>query len=315
MSAAPEARQSRAERPAPIRDRVDGVLLLDKPKGLSSNHAMLTARRLLGAAKAGHGGTLDPMASGLLPILFGEATKFAHDLLEADKTYAATLRLGETSSTGDAEGTLTPTGASLPAEAALKTVLDRFIGAIAQRPPMHSALKHQGRPLYEYARSGIEIERALREVTIHRIDLLNAEGDTAQIRVVCSKGTYVRTLAGDIGEAAGCGAWLSDLRREAVDTLTLDSAVSLEQLEALPLAERRAWLAPLDRLLQRLPRIELDTESALRLCQGQRLRVAPRTDSSPERVRVYHADRLLGVAILEAGVLISQRLIAAPADC
>lgn len=315
MSAASEARQSRAERPAPIRDRVDGVLLLDKPKGLSSNHAMLTARRLLGAAKAGHGGTLDPMASGLLPILFGEATKFAHDLLEADKTYAATLRLGETSSTGDAEGTLTPTGCSLPTEPVLRAALDRFIGVIAQRPPMHSALKHQGRPLYEYARSGIEIERALREITIHRIDLLDAEGDTAHIRVVCSKGTYVRTLAEDIGEAAGCGAWLSDLRREAVDTLTLDSAVSLEALEALPLAERRAQLAPIDRLLQRLTRIELDSESAQRLSQGQRLRVAPRTDSSPERVRVYHADRLLGVAMLEAGVLISQRLIAAPADC
>lgn len=315
MSAASEARQSRADRPAPVRDRVDGVLLLDKPKGLSSNHAMLTARRLLGAAKAGHGGTLDPMASGLLPILFGEATKFAHDLLEADKTYAATLRLGETSSTGDAEGTLTPTGGSLPAEPVLRAALDRFIGVIAQRPPMHSALKHQGRPLYEYARSGIEIERALREITIHRIDLLHVEADTAHIRVVCSKGTYVRTLAEDIGEAAGCGAWLSDLRREAVDMLTLDSAVSLEALEALPLAERRAQLAPLDSLLQRLTRIELDSESALRLSQGQRLRVAPRTDSSPERVRVYHADRLLGVAMLEAGVLISQRLIAAPAAC
>lgn len=315
MSAASEARQSRADRPAPVRDRVDGVLLLDKPKGLSSNHAMLTARRLLGAAKAGHGGTLDPMASGLLPILFGEATKFAHDLLEADKTYAATLRLGETSSTGDAEGTLTPTGGSLPAEPVLRAALDRFIGVIAQRPPMHSALKHQGRPLYEYARSGIEIERALRQITIHRIDLLHAEADTAHIRVVCSKGTYVRTLAEDIGEAAGCGAWLSDLRREAVDMLTLDSAVSLEALEALPLAERRAQLAPLDRLLQRLTRVELDSESALRLSQGQRLRVAPRTDSSPERVRVYHADRLLGVAMLEAGVLISQRLIAAPAAC
>lgn len=315
MSAAHEARLPRAQRPAPIRDRVDGVLLLDKPRGLSSNHAMLTARRLMGAAKAGHGGTLDPLASGLLPVLFGEATKFAHDLLEADKTYLATLRLGETSSTGDAEGTLTPTGGSLPDEPALRAALDRFTGVITQRPPMHSALKHQGRPLYEYARSGIEIERALREVTIRSLELLRAEGNTAQIRVACSKGTYVRTLAEDIGEAAGCGAWLADLRREAVDSLLIGEAVSLEQLEALPLAERRAQLAPLDRLLQRLQQIELDAEAARRLTQGQRLRVAPRTDSLPERVRVYHADRLLGVAMFEAGVLIPERLIAAPADC
>jgi len=315
VSAAHEARLPRAQRPAPIRDRVDGVLLLDKPRGLSSNHAMLTARRLMGAAKAGHGGTLDPLASGLLPVLFGEATKFAHDLLEADKTYLATLRLGETSSTGDAEGTLTPTGGSLPDEPALRAALDRFTGVITQRPPMHSALKHQGRPLYEYARSGIEIERALREVTIRSLELLRAEGNTAQIRVACSKGTYVRTLAEDIGEAAGCGAWLADLRREAVDSLLIGEAVSLEQLEALPLAERRAQLAPLDRLLQRLQQIELDAEAARRLTQGQRLRVAPRTDSLPERVRVYHADRLLGVAMFEAGVLIPERLIAAPADC
>ena len=315
MSAVPEARLSRAQRPAPIRERIDGVLLLDKPRGLSSNQAMLTARRLLGAAKAGHGGTLDPMASGLLPVLFGEATKFAHDLLEADKTYLATLRLGETSSTGDAEGTLTPTGRSLPDERALRAALDRFTGLVTQRPPMHSALKHQGRPLYEYARSGIEIERALREVTIHKLELLSIEGDTAQIRVACSKGTYVRTLAQDIGEAAGCGAWLADLRREAVDTLLINDAVSLERLEGLPLAERRARLTPLDRLLRRLPQIELDAEAARRLTQGQRLRVAPRTDSLPERVRVYHADRLLGVAMLESGVLIPERLVAAPADC
>ena len=315
MSAVPEARLSRAQRPAPIRERIDGVLLLDKPRGLSSNQAMLTARRLMGAAKAGHGGTLDPMASGLLPVLFGEATKFAHDLLEADKTYLATLRLGETSSTGDAEGTLTPTGRSLPDERALRAALDRFTGLVTQRPPMHSALKHQGRPLYEYARSGIEIERALREVTIHKLELLSIEGDTAQIRVACSKGTYVRTLAQDIGEAAGCGAWLADLRREAVDTLLINDAVSLERLEGLPLAERRARLTPLDRLLRRLPQIELDAEAARRLTQGQRLRVAPRTDSLPERVRVYHADRLLGVAMLEAGVLIPERLVAAPADC
>mgnify|MGYP006271735665 FL=1 len=304
-----EARQPRPPRQAVVRDRVDGVLLLDKPKGLSSNHAMLAARRLLGAAKAGHGGTLDPMASGLLPVVFGEATKFAHDLLDADKTYLATLRLGETSTTGDAEGVITPTHASPPDESGMRAALQRHVGRLLQRPPMHSALKHQGRPLYEYARSGVEIEREAREVLIRSIDLLSFSGATAMLRVVCSKGTYVRTLAEDIGRTAGCGAWLSDLRREAVDTLTLERAVTLDQLEALPLAGRRASLAPLDRLLQQLRRVELDTASALRFSQGQRLRLMPRTDAVPERVRVYHADRLLGVALLDAGVLISQRLI------
>lgn len=312
MSAASAVQQPRAARAAIPRDPIDGVLLLDKPRGLSSSQAMLVCRRLLGAAKAGHGGTLDPMASGLLPILVGEATKFAHDLLDADKTYAATLHLGQTSTTGDAEGQIVATGKALPTEAELVAALQRFEGPIAQRPPMHSALKHQGRPLYDYARSGLDVERATRTVTIHRIDLLAVEGELVRLRVRCSKGTYIRTLAEDIGEAAGCGAWLSDLRREAVESLSLENGVSLDGLEALDLAERRKRLMPLDALLQRLPVVELDATAALRLVQGQRLRLAPRTDSPPQRVRVVHANRLLGVAMLDGGVLISQRLIAAP---
>jgi tRNA pseudouridine55 synthase len=310
VNAPHEVRASRTPRPAPVRDRVDGVLVLDKPKGLSSNHAMLAARRLMGAAKAGHGGTLDPMASGVLPIVFGEATKFAHDLLDADKTYLATLRLGETSTTGDAEGVLARTHVSPPDEAGLRAAIERFVGPILQRPPMHSALKHQGRPLYEYARNGVDIEREARPVVVHSIDLLSLSGDLLSVRVVCSKGTYIRTLAQDIGESAGCGAWLFDLRREAVDSLTLAQSVSLDQLEAFTLSERRATLAPLDGLLQRLRRVDLDHALALRFSQGQRLRLMPRTESAPERVRVYQADRLLGVAMLDAGVLISQRLIA-----
>lgn len=309
MSAASAVQQPRAASP---RDPIDGVLLLDKPRGLSSSQAMLVCRRLLGAAKAGHGGTLDPMASGLLPILVGEATKFAHDLLDADKTYAATLHLGQTSTTGDAEGQIVITGNALPTEPELVSALQRFEGPIAQRPPMHSALKHQGRPLYDYARSGVDVERATRTVVIHRIDLLVFEGEFVRLRVSCSKGTYIRTLAEDIGEAVGCGAWLSDLRREAVDSLSLDNGVSLDALEALDLVERRKRLMPLDSLVQRLPIVELDAAAALRLTQGQRLRLAPRTDDPPQRVRVVHANRLLGVAMLDGGVLISQRMIAAP---
>lgn len=311
MSAA-SAVQPRAARPASPRDPIDGVLLLDKPRGLSSSQAMLVCRRLLGAAKAGHGGTLDPMASGLLPILVGEATKFAHDLLDADKTYAATLHLGQVSTTGDAEGQISATGKALPTEEALVSALRRFEGPIAQRPPMHSALKHQGRPLYDYARSGLEVERAPRTVTVHQIGLLAFEGEFVRVRVRCSKGTYIRTLAEDIGAALGCGAWLADLRREAVESLSLENGVSLDTLQALDLAERRQQLMPLDSLLQRLPALELDAAAALRLAQGQRLRLAPQTDSPPQRVRVIHANRLLGVAVLEGGVLISQRLIAAP---
>ncbi len=314
MSAADEARVSRAPRPAPVRDRIDGVLVLDKPKGLSSNHAMLAVRRLMGAAKAGHGGTLDPMASGVLPIVFGEATKFAHDLLDADKTYLATLRLGETSTTADAEGKISKTNVALPDEAGLRAVIERFVGPILQRPPMHSALKHQGRPLYEYARDGVTIEREARPVIIHSIDLLSVSDDLLTLRVVCSKGTYIRTLAEDIGASAGCGAWLYDLRREAVDSLTLAQSVSLDQLEGLALSARRATLAPLDALVQRLRRVDLDHALALRFSQGQRLRLMPRTDSASERVRVYDGSRLVGVAMLDAGVLISQRLIASPTN-
>ena len=292
------------------RERVDGILLLDKPIGVSSNQAMMTARRLLAAAKAGHGGTLDPMATGLLPILFGEATKFAHDLLDADKTYAATLRLGQTSTTGDAEGVIADTGRALPDRSKLTETIARFTGRLSQRPPMYSALKHQGRPLYDYARSGIEVERAAREVVIHAIELLDFDGLTAQLRVRCSKGTYIRTLVADIGDAAGCGAWLTALRREAVDSMTIERAISLETLDALTVDLRRAWLAPIDALLHGLAAIELGTAEAVRFAHGQKLRVAPHSDAPASRVRVYGSGRLLGVAALEQGVLIPQRLIA-----
>ncbi|MFM2446927.1 MAG: hypothetical protein RI936_1374 [Pseudomonadota bacterium] len=295
----------------PRGDAVDGVLLLDKPAGLSSNHALQRARRLLGAAKAGHGGTLDPMATGLLPLAFGNATKFSADLLEADKTYEATLQLGVVTDTGDAEGVVT---ARMPVQVSGEDLIEacaHFTGQIEQVPPMHSALKRDGRPLYELARAGIEVERAPRRVHIHALELLafDAASATARVRVACSKGTYVRVLAQDIGARLGCGAHLVALRRERTGRLDLDQAVTLEQLEAAPLAERRALLARPDALLASLPAVDLDAALAARLLLGQRLAIG---SALRGRVRVYgHENELLGTAqIDERGVLAPERLIA-----
>src|SRR5574343_735181 len=199
--------------------QVDGVLLLDKPLGMTSNDALQKARRLFSAAKGGHTGTLDPLATGLLPLCFGEATKFSADLLDADKTYEAVLKLGVTTDSGDAEGSVVATAEVNVDATQIADVLRQFTGDIQQIPPMHSALKRDGRPLYELARQGIEVEREARAVTIHRIDLLAFAGDRLQIRVACSKGTYIRVLAADIGQALGCGAHLAGLRRSGVGGL------------------------------------------------------------------------------------------------
>lgn len=295
------------------RDAIDGVLMLDKPLGLSSNDALMRARRLLNARKAGHGGTLDPLATGLLPLLFGEATKFAHDLLGADKVYLAELALGVVTDTGDAEGQVLARASVTCDEPALRAALRRFIGDIEQVPPMHSALKRAGRPLYEYARAGIEIERSARPVVIHSIDLLACEGERATIRVACGKGTYIRTLAADIGAALGCGAHLASLRREQVGMLRLDDAIGLAELEALTPAGRLARLQPLDALLTDMPVRSLDDTLAARFLNGQRLRLDADSTSSyaGHRVRVYHQTRLLGIATLVDGRLAPQRLIAA----
>ncbi|MCO5108302.1 MAG: tRNA pseudouridine(55) synthase TruB [Burkholderiaceae bacterium] len=293
------------------REPVDGILLLDKPRGLTSNDALVRARRLLNARKAGHGGTLDPMATGLLPLLFGEATKFAHDSLDADKTYLAELALGVATDTGDAEGRVVaerPVGCD---EAAFRAAAGVFVGEIEQVPPMHSALKRGGRPLYEYARQGVTLERAARRVTIRSIETLAFSGSHARIRVHASKGTYIRTLAADIGERLGCGAHLAGLRRERVGALSVDDALTLEALEALDPAARRARLAPADALLAGLPRVELDAAGEARFLHGQKLRApASLGGSEGARVRVYGARRLLGVATLHAGALVPQRLVA-----
>ncbi len=291
------------------RDRINGVLLLDKPGGMTSNAALQTARRLLNAAKAGHTGTLDPMATGLLPLTFGEATKFSADLLNADKSYRATLQLGTTTSTGDADGTVLETRSVAVTSADVDAVLSRFVGTIEQVPPMHSALKRDGRPLYELARAGAEVERAPRRITVHRLALIEHRGDAVVVDVDCSKGTYVRVLAEDIGRVLGCGAHLSALRRTRAGRLSVDDAVSMSALEAMTLEERRARLLPEDELLASLATVRLDDAHTERFRQGQRLAL----DAEPRghRVRVYGGtNELLGTAtISEWGVVEPERLV------
>lgn len=281
---------------------VHGVLLLDKPTGMSSNLALQKARRLFSAAKAGHTGTLDPLASGLLPLCFGDATKFAADLLDADKTYEAELRLGQTTDTGDAEGQVLkemPCNVSL---AQVEAVLPRFRGAIRQVPPMYSALKRDGKPLYELARKGIEVEREARDICIHALELLDLCGVLLKLRVKCSKGTYIRVLAEDIGAALGCGAHLTALRRTEVGSLRLQAARTLEQLEAVVEDTRESLLAPVDTLLQSLPPFTLVEGMAERFSHGNPVALTGMTAKAGIALRVYGpAGELLGLGEVRTG--------------
>ena len=289
------------------RRRIDGVLLLDKPAGLSSNAALQRAKRLYQADKAGHTGTLDPLATGLLPICFGDATKFAHALLDADKTYIAVLRLGMTTTTGDAEGEVVQTLPVTSSRDDVEAVLRRFLGCIAQVPPRYAALKRDGRSYYEYARQGIEIVRHPRPVEIHELALLAWRETELELRVRCGKGTYIRALAEDIGVALGCGAHLSALARTASGNFTLDDALTLEALEQRPLVARDAALLPVDALVTALARLDLDRGDAARLANGQSLTQAGVGDGM---VRVYAAGIFAGVATVAGGVLRAQRLVA-----
>ena len=274
------------------RHRLDGVLLLDKPVGPSSSAALQAVKRLLGAQKAGHAGTLDPMASGLLPLLFGEATKFAQFGLDAAKEYVADVRLGVATDTGDAEGRETVRSAVDVDDERLAQALARFRGRIEQVPPMYSALKHEGQPLYALARAGQTVARQPRQVTVHALELLQRSPDQLRLRILCSKGTYVRQLAVDLGEALGTAAHLEALRRTAVGRLRLDQAVSLDDLQALGEEGRRAWLLPADRLLEHLPRVELDEPLAARFLQGQAVHPG---SARPGPCRVYAGGMLLGI--------------------
>ena len=288
---------------------VDGLLLVDKPAGASSNAILQRVRRLFRARKAGHGGTLDPLASGLLPVLFGDATKFADQVLGSRKVYLATLELGVTTTTGDAEGEPVerlPVGID---RRDVDEVLPRFLGFQHQTPPMYSALKHQGRPLYQLARKGESVERASREIEIRALDCLSFDPPKLVLRVDCSKGTYVRVLAEDIGRALGTGAHLAALRREAAGELTLDAAVTLEQLESLDEAGRDRHLLPLERLVRNVPRVDLGQEAAVAFGHGKSLSIEGLVAG---RWAVFGpAGRFLGVGEVEdPGRLLPRRLLA-----
>ncbi len=300
---------------ASVRRAVHGVLLLDKPLGLSSHTALKLAQRVFQAEKAGHAGTLDPLATGLLPICFGAATKFSQFSLDADKRYTATLQLGATTTTGDREGeVLLERPVDVDAER-LAVVCAAFTGRIAQQPPMYSALKHAGKPLYEYARAGIDVERAAREVTIHTLavapDGERGVGNRWTLDVRCSKGTYIRTLAVEIGEALGCGAHLAALRRSESGPLGLAAAHTLEALEALSERERDALLLAPDAMLADRPVVRLDADDAGRFLSGMRRRL-PLADAACVRVYGPQGRAFLGAGHLAGGELISTRLLSPP---
>lgn len=292
---------------------LDGVLLLDKPLGVSSNHALQAARRLYRAEKAGHTGTLDPLATGLLPLCFGEATKFSGELLHADKRYMATVQLGITTDTADAEGAVLARRPVAVSPADVAAALAAFVGEIDQVPPMHSALKRDGKPLYAYARAGIEVERAPRRVSIRELRLVAAgdefAGDRFVVDVRCSKGTYVRTLAADIGERLGCGAHLAALRRTWIGALDVEQAHTLPVLEAMSVEARDAMLLPPDSLLSDLVEARLDMTESTRLRHGQAIRWSGEEGS---RLRAYDSERrFIGVCRqLADGWLQPLRLVA-----
>lgn len=291
------------------RRRVDGVLLLDKPAGLTSNAALQAARRCFRAAKAGHTGTLDPLATGLLPLCFGDATKFAGELLDADKTYRATVQLGVTTDTADAEGNVLVRRPVAVTMTGIQAVCADFIGQIEQIPPMYSALKRDGQPLYRLARQGIEVERAPRSVNIHGIDLVFHGADRFEMTVSCSKGTYIRTLAADIGERLGCGAHLAALRRLRIGGVDIERAVELEALVNASPAELEALLLPPDALLGGLARVDLSETEANRILHGQGI---PWNDRIGARFRLYRDGRdFIGLGTISAfGELTPVRLVA-----
>lgn len=300
--------------PRKTRVPVHGVLLLDKAPGHSSNDALVKAKRLFNAQKAGHTGTLDPFATGLLPLCFGEATKFSQDLLEADKTYQTTVHLGIRTTTADTEGEVLDTRVVDVTEEKIDAVLARFRGEIDQVPPMHSALKRDGKPLYEYARAGITLERPSRRVTIHALDMLGWQPPFLRLQITCSKGTYIRVLGEEIGTMLGCGGHLNALRRTQVGSLSVGDAVTLDQLSA---AEdgRKHLLLPVDALLSSFGSVRLSQIFASRFLQGQRLALGQTDVVLPDRagrVSVY-ADsdgRLLGTGRLsDYGVLAPERLV------
>lgn len=290
---------------------INGVLLLDKHEGVSSNRALQQVRGLYQAQKAGHTGTLDPMATGLLPICLGEATKFSSWLLDADKRYLASVRLGVVTDTGDREGeVLKQRNVPDLDDGDIRTALADFVGEIDQVPPMYSALKHQGQPLYAHARAGREIERAPRRVSIYDIALTSRHARGFALDVSVSKGTYIRTLAEDIGERLGCGAHLEGLRRLRTGPFDDSNMLDFEALEAMSDEQRLERLLPVDALIDHLPRLDTDGDGARRILHGQPVSLDTSGLDEGSVARLYHDHALLGVVtVSRPGQCSPRRLI------
>ena len=290
---------------------LDGIVLIDKPLGLSSNAALQKTKRIFNARKAGHTGSLDPLATGVLPICFGEATKISAFLLDSDKRYTTTIQLGHTRTTGDMEGEIVETRPVPELDAdKIEAVLNKFRGDVEQIPPMHSALKHEGTPLYKLARKGISVERKVRHIKIYELTALSFTKDTITLDVHCSKGTYIRTLAQDIGEALGCGAHLIDLRRTEVSPFDDHTIHTLEALTELATAEElKQTLLPIDAAIPHWPSLTITNEQADNLCMGRRVECENIPDS--DSIRLYRPDAtFLGIGQLhESGLLAAKRLL------
>lgn len=293
------------------RRAISGVLLLDKPVGLSSNTALGRAKWLLQAKKAGHTGTLDPFATGLLPLCFGEATKFARFMLDADKRYIATLKLGETTTTGDTEGGVVTRRAVTVSMQQITDLLPTFLGERQQTPPMHSAIKQGGVPLYKLARQGIEVERATRDILISSLTFVSLDGDNLILDAAVSKGTYVRVLAEEIGEALGCGAHLIGLRRIQTGGFSIADSVTIDRLDAMSMAEREAALLSPDRLCLAIPELRLAAREATAFAHGQMVAIS----ANPGEFRIYGPDKqFLGIGTADTGALTPVRLMSQDID-
>lgn len=292
-----------------IKRKVNGILLLDKPLGYSSNQALQKIKWLFQAEKAGHTGTLDPLATGLLPICLGEATKFAQQLTDADKTYIAQIKLGVQTTTGDAEGAVVATKPIHFTSIQFKEACQQFVGEISQVPPMYSALKHEGKALYEYARAGVEIKRVARQVIIKRLTVNAFSGSEAEITVTCSKGTYIRTLAEDIGKMLNNHAHLVALRRVETAGFVIANAMTIADVEAIALEARDMLLLPVDDAIADLPKVIIDSDSAFYFKQGQAVWQAGKIPNGD--LRVYEeGGHFLGLGkLLVDGKIAPKRLV------
>ncbi len=295
--------------------KISGILLLNKPTGITSHQALQITKRLLNASKAGHTGTLDPRATGLLPVCFGEATKFTSALLSANKTYTATLKLGYISSTGDADGEISAVGDVNLTPKKIDSAIQNLTGKIMQIPPMYSALKYQGKPLYTYARKGIIVERNPREITIYDLQVMAIKKNKMDITVKCSSGTYIRTLAEDFGKVLGCGgAYVTSLNRDAIGSIILSNSCTLDMFKNMSPTQRESCLHPIDTLLQNLPSVFVNNINSRRLLNGQTItdEIITKEFKEGEKIRVYDDKKqLLGIGeISKFGSIAPKRLIA-----